>query len=244
MTTINLEGSGSVQQNDSMTGRIKTYMNLSPHHLLAASRSVGRVRQIEKEYEFQPLGPFWEEILHNALGIATLTVASLECYANELYFENTIFPPTLNPIATTMAAPMVEKETVLFKFEFALALNSGKRLSHGEPSVQNVAALIKLRNSVLHFRPEWFDEQDKHDKLSRLLIHKFELSRFLPGEPVFPRAWASGSFAVWALESTVSFLDYFYAEAAILSPLDKLRKRLSEYAGTDILTSHAATDTL
>ena len=105
-----------------------------------------------------------------------------------------------------------------------------------KPVVQNVEALIKLRNAVVHFRPEWFDEQDKHDKLSRQLIHKFKLSRFLRHEPLFPRAWASGSFAVRALKSTVDFLDHFYHEAGMISPIAKSRARLSEYLRSYHLT--------
>lgn len=205
------------------------------HHLFAASRSAGRVRQIEKDNELAPFGPFWDEILHNSLAIAALTVASLEGFANELYFENSALVLSLNPAATEIIAAMIDKEKILTKYDLVLALLSGKRMPCDRCVVQNVHALIKLRNSALHFRPEFLSAQDKHDKLSRQLVHKFELSRFVsPHEPLFPRAWASGSFAVWALKSTVDFLDYFYHEVKVTSPVERIRADLSDYAGADI----------
>ena len=112
----------------------------------------------------------------------------------------------------------------------ALALRSGKELSFSISVVQNVDALIKLRNAVVHFHPEWFDAQDKHDKLSRQLAYKFERSAFLAGEPLFPRAWASGSFVVWALKTTVEFIEHFCIESGIPNPLSQFRNRISKYS--------------
>jgi hypothetical protein len=94
--------------------------------------------------------------------------------------------------------------------------------------VQNADALIKLRNAVVHFKPEWFDEQDKHDKLSRLLAYKFQQTPFLKPEPIFPRAWASHSFAAWAILSTASFIDYFHAQLGTESFLTKWKGKISE----------------
>ena len=93
MTTVNLAAdpviqinncSSGIQINNCSSGSIKTYTNLAPHHLLAARRFADRIREIEKEHESEPVGPFWNEILHNALGVVTLAVASLEGYANEV----------------------------------------------------------------------------------------------------------------------------------------------------------------
>jgi hypothetical protein len=142
-----------------------------------------------------------------------------------LYFESSgafAVGLGLNPVATELIAELAEKERVLLKFELVLAVRTGKSLSRGVPAVQNVASLIKLRNAVLHFRPEWSCEQKEHGKLARQLANRFELSPFLPNEPVFPRAWASGSFAFWALQSVKEFLDYFFFEANILNPLDSI----------------------
>lgn len=213
-----------------MTATGKTRMNLALHHLFGACRFTARIRELEEAHESDIFGPFWEEVLHNALGVATLTVACLECYANEFYFEGSILATTLNPTATNAVAALIDKESILRKYEVALAIRSDKPLPYDAAVVQNVDALIRLRNAVVHFRPEWFAETGAHDKLSRRLDHKFAPSRFLPGEPLFPRAWASGSFSVWALKTAVEFLDYFCPEANVPNPLDLFRERISEYS--------------
>ncbi|SCX57623.1 hypothetical protein [Nitrosospira sp. Nsp1] len=234
MTTNNLSVSSLVQLDEVSSVSIKTRVNLAWHHLFAASRAVGHVRQIEKEYESVPYGPFWEEIFHRSLSIVTLTVASLEGLANELYFENSAIEPTLNPAAAEVVARVIDRESIITKFDLVLALRSGKRMPRDTGVVQNVEALVSLRNAVLHFRPEWSCQQDRHKKLSDKLLHKFQPSPFLPNESLFPRAWASGSFGVWALKATVNYLDYFYNEVNIRSPVKEYRVALSEYSGATI----------
>ena len=205
----------------------KTRMNLGLHHLFAACRYGARIQEIEHENAGKEFGPFWEEILHNALGVATLTVASLESYANEMYFEGSILKDKLSSASIDELTRLIDRESVLRKYSVALAVRTDKHFDFGSTPVQNADALIKLRNAVVHFRPEWFGEQCKHDKLSRLLQHKFHQSCFLPTEPIFPRAWASASFAAWALKSNVEFLEHFYSEVGLDCPLYQFKDQLA-----------------
>lgn len=206
----------SLQANTSLsikvTATARTRTNLALHHLFAACRFSARIHDLERENAGQPFGTFWEEILHNALGVATLTAASLESYANEMYFEGSILGESLSAPAAAEVAELIDREPVLRKYAVALAVRGGKRLDFGATAVQNADALIKLRNAVVHFRPEWFGEQQAHLKLSKQLLHKFLPSPHLSSEPLFPRAWASASFSKWAIESSIDFLRYFYAE--------------------------------
>ena len=224
----------SIQTSCTVTATVKTRINLALHHLFAACRFAARLQAIEQEYSGQAFGEFWEEAFHNGLGVATLTVAALECYANEMYFEGSILGNTLTPAAAQELAQLVDKESVLRKYSMALAVRGGKQLDFGLAPVQNVEALIKLRNSVVHFRPEWFGEGGKHEKLSKVLQHKFLPSAFLPNEPIFPRSWASASFATWALQSTVAFLEYFYNEVDITCPLRQFKTQLSSLSNNAI----------
>lgn len=214
--------------NDTVTFTVRQRNNLALHHLFAACRFASRIEQVEREKSGQLFGAFWEEIFHNSLGVATLTVASIESYANELYFEGSILTPTLNPAAALQIAELIDSKSILDKYSIALAVRVGKRLDRGISPVQNAAALIQLRNAVVHFRPEWFDEQDKHDKLSKILQDKFNASAFFPNEPMFPCAWASHEFAAWALRTTVEFLEHFYSEAGVECPLSKFKTQLRE----------------
>ena len=210
-----------------VTATARSRTNLALHHLFAACRLSARVKQIEAENAGQPFGEFWEEILQCSLGVAMLSVAALESYANEMYFEGAVLKPGINAAAAAELSEIVDKEQILRKYAIALAITSAKRMDMGTSNVQNAAVLIRLRNAVVHFRPEWFDDQDEHGKLSKQLASKFQPSPFLPNEPIFPRAWASHSFTVWALKSTVAFLDHFHFEAALPTPIEQFRTRLS-----------------
>jgi hypothetical protein len=201
--------SARIQATATGTATLSTCAYLGLHHLLAACRFASRIAELELENSGRPFGAFWDEILHNSLGVATLTVASLESYANELYVEGSIVTPALNPAAAQEIAELIESASILQKYSTALAVRVGKPLDRGIEPVQNAHALIKLRNAVVHFRPEWSHEQDKHDKLAKILRHKFKPSAFFRNQPTFPLAWASHDFAVWALRTTVEFLEYF-----------------------------------
>lgn len=209
----------------------RTRMNLSLHHLWAACRFATRVREIESANAGKPFADFWDEIFQYSLGVATLTTAALESYANELYFEGSAIAPVLNPAAAEECLDLVDNQPVLRKYSLVLTFRAQKRLDSGSTQVQNVDALIRLRNAVVHFRPEWFGTQDQHEKLSRRLQYRFEGSPFLPGESLFPRAWASHSFAEWAIRSAVSYLDYFYAEANLENPITQFRDRIASLSG-------------
>ena len=64
--------------------------------------------------------------------------------------------------------------TFFDKYRLALVIRANKRLDRGATPARNADALIKLRNAVVHFRPEWFEENGKHEKLStKWLADKF-----------------------------------------------------------------------
>ncbi len=214
----------------SVSAVVRTRMNLGLHHLLAACRFAGTIREIEERHVDDIFSDFWNEILQNALGVVALSVAALESYANDLYFEGSILKNSLSPEAAQKIAKLIDKESILNKFDTALAIKTGKQLKHHSEIVQNISTLIKLRNAVVHFRSEWTDQQGLHEKLSKTLTHKFNPSPFLPNEPLFPGAWASASFAQWAIRSAIDFLDYFFAELAEPSPLAKFKDRAIDLA--------------
>lgn len=202
---------------------------MAPHHLMAACRFAARVRQIERDVAPDEFMSVWDEIIQNALGVATLTVASLESYANQFHFDGQV-TGNLSILAAEVVGELIDREPILSKYKIALAIKSGKRLASNSPEVQNVQLLIKLRNAIVHFRPEWFCQQKKHLKLSKQLTDKFQCSKFLERQPIFPSAWASGDFVVWALCSTKSFIEYFCSEAELENPLNSFNYQLKKYS--------------
>jgi hypothetical protein len=230
MATYNESISESANATVMVTARTRT--GLAPHHLLAAARFTVRIGVVERENAGQPLGEFWEEVLQHSLAVATLTVACVECYANELFFEQSAITPHLSPAAARLIADSLDRDPILRRYAAVYAIRTGKELALGADAIQDMDRLIRLRNAVVHFRPEWFEEQAQHAKLSRQLQYRFDATPFLlPAEPLFPRAWASHSFAVWALRSTVTFLDYFFEQVGLPCPLSPFRARLTALSG-------------
>ncbi len=194
-------------------------MDLAMLHFLAACRFAGRACIVEKDNIGQPLGAFWDEIFQNCLGLVSSTAAAIECHANELLFENAALSPPLNGATLSVLADALDRETALKKFSAILAVKSGQKLDKGNAAVQNIAALISLRNAVLHYRPEWFEQQNRHQDVSAQLAHKFVPSALFGNEPLFPRRWASAGCATWAIQSVVRFFDYFHGIAGMDSPM-------------------------
>jgi hypothetical protein len=68
--------------------------------------------------------------------------------------------------------------------------------------------LIGILDGLVHFRPEWSDEQGKHFKLSKLLIsEKIPLDPALPNPiDAFPLACMYADTADWATSTADSFI--------------------------------------
>ncbi|MDD5366766.1 MAG: hypothetical protein PHR30_15620 [Gallionellaceae bacterium] len=211
------------------------HAHLALHHLQSACQYSSKLAQIEQENAGKPFGAFWAEILHSSLGVAALTVLFLDDCADRLYIDDCV-----NPVAGHAATAAdrqtepVGMEDILRKYSNALEICVGKPLDYSVAPVQNVDALIKLRNKVVdQLLNQHRDELELYDKLSFILHDKFESSVFFPDEPVLPRAWASYSFAAWAIRSTVEFLEYFYAEAGVPSPIAGLKPQLAKLSGSE-----------
>jgi hypothetical protein len=222
----------SGSSNLSVSAMATVRSNLGIHQLFAACKAAARISTTESENVGNDFGPFWDDILHDSLVVVTTSVASLESYANELYFEGRFIGSSINAAAAAELSELIDKESVLRKFSTALAFRANKRLDYGATPTQNIDALIKLRNFVVHYRSEWSEAQGAHHKISKVLNGKFDPSPFLPNtEPMLPKAWASRSFACWAIRSVYEFMAYFYAEASEDNPLDKFKSRISQLSG-------------
>lgn len=217
-----------------LTATAVTRFNLGVHHLFTACRATKRIAAVEAEKSGQPFGDFWETVLHDGLVVATSSVACLESYANELYFDPSYVGHGLSAPASEQLAALVDRESVLEKFSTAHIFRSGCALPKGEPVVQAVDSLIRLRNALIHYRSEWFGQPEEHARLSARLDGKFSPSPFLPSEPLFPRAWASRSFAEWAIRSVYAFLVSFYDSTDAPSKLRDYKSRLVELSGCEL----------
>ena len=232
MTTdnpVSVTGSGvCVGGRATAQGTVRTRTNLSIPHLLSACLFSRSLSQLEAAHHGEALGPFWEEILAHATASVLLSVASLESYVNELFADlGRHFPSIPNAILQKIWETH-ERKPILEKFDLALLLRNAPLVDRGSRPGQDVVLLIGLRNAVVHFKPEWFDSQEDHAKLSTKLRACFAGSPFFgPGESLFPRGWATHDCTAWAINSAVAFIDMIDRQAGLSSHLDHFRSRLT-----------------
>ena len=71
--------------------------------------------------------------------------------------------------------------------------------------------LMKLRNALVHFRPDWDSVQEHHGKLGKQLKGAFPPSPFVSSDtaPFFPTRCMSHGCAAWAVRTAWNFGDAF-----------------------------------
>jgi hypothetical protein len=177
-----------------------------------------RCGSLETENAGQQFGDFWDEIQANAIATVFSSVAALEAYANELFGDYATVFPGVHLSVMAKLWELCEQKPTLEKFEFALLLRQKPTFEKGAAPYQDVAALIKLRNALVHYKPEWSDQQSEHAKVSAVLAHRAVRSQwFAPPQSLFPRAWASYGSACWAVRSVAAFLPHFETRASLTS---------------------------
>jgi hypothetical protein len=202
-------------------------VNLSIAHLLAAAMFSRAAGALESLNTGQPFGEFWMDIQANAIGAIFTSVAGLEAFANELFVDHATVFPDIRPEVMAKLWELYEQKRTLEKYEFALLLRHGNPFHAGRSTYQNIDVLIKLRNALTHFKPEWSDQAVEHAKLSKYLQPRIKPSPFFPkNEPLFPRAWAGHSSTQWAIRAVVSFILEFETSAKLPSRLQSYRQRL------------------
>jgi len=198
---------GKVAPTITATATADVRVNFAVPHLLSAAlmcRNVGELERANKDKDF---GNFWEDILANASAALFTSVAALESYANELFVDHKSIFPELKSEVMAKLWELYEQKPTLEKFEFALLLKGATAFDRGAPPYQDVSTIIRLRNGLMHFKPEWFSAQEEHAKLSKMLAYRATLCPFFPtSEPLFPRGWTSHATVKWVIRSVLNFL--------------------------------------
>ena len=107
---------------------LRTRVNLALHHLFAACRGCAVIGSIEAAHSGEVYGPFWDEILHNALSVAALSVAALETYANQLYRDGVLERTGVTTAASEEIVALVDREQILSKYSLILSFSKDARL--------------------------------------------------------------------------------------------------------------------
>lgn len=191
----------------SIQARVRS--NLAGHFLASAASLARRAGQIERENETSEWGPFGEELLQSVFTSVVMAAISLESYANERFAD-----------ADDMKLPGwpslrdVERLQALQKFNLALVACEAKRFDEGTQPAQRASMLFRVRDALVHFKPEWDDATGTHSKLSGKLQSEVSKSRHFINSP-FPQGFLSHSFASWGVKTALDFVAEFSKRAGL-----------------------------
>ena len=199
-----------------VSGSAKVRTNLAVQHIFAAANFARNAGELEAANAGQSFSGFFEEILWNVSASVFFAVAALEADVNEIFIDADLNFREHEKYITDEIWRLIEQKSILEKYEMVLTLKKKANFVKGVAFYQNADSLIKLRNALVHFKPEWSDEKMEHLKIENRLNGKFPLSPFLPSSAeFFPKKCMSFGCADWAVKTALSFRGAF----SILSEL-------------------------
>lgn len=208
--------------------RLRQKSAFAVQHMIAAARFSRQCGQVQTENLGKEFGPFFDEQISCVSATVMLCVAALEANINEHLSVGERLFPHVNESARNEFIELLEPVAILDKYQKSLSFKGIEVFDRGGEPFQSVDTLIALRNELVHFHPEWHDEQDRHKKLGQRLAEKFELSPFLKeeGSVLFPQRFISHGCTKWAVQSSIKFMDKFSELIGFESNFKKFQSRL------------------
>lgn len=182
---------------------LRVRRNFALSHLSAATSFTLQIEELERINVGKTFGPFFDEIQRYVSAAVIMSAAAIEANLNEVAEDKRVDQEFMNEIDRLPA----------LKRHQAFLEHLGKpKLNAGAEPCQSVQALIQFRNELLHFRPEWADnETGRHRRLGKQLSKVgFRMSPFLPDtEQVFPMRCMSHGCGEWAVKKSLQFIREF-----------------------------------
>jgi hypothetical protein len=157
-------------------------------------------------------------------------------------------PRPCNPCAKdpkTMCLPSYERWFLLDKFQLALYLASGKPFNLGDDVWKNAVCLRKLRNYLVHYKPEWirykrsnasYHAKDKTKGVMKCLKDRGFKNKLFPDDPWLHegrlKVRMGADCAEWAVKSSSDFLYEFYERMRIDDLKNSMRDRWTYKIGS------------
>jgi len=164
----------------------------------------------------------WDTVKQLSTSAVVMATTALESVINEFYLdamaENSFAVGPIGPNALQTLRvlwPELERRrvSILGKYDCALTTCGKTPISKGEGVGQQAEGLIKLRNAIVHFKPEWSGERREHKKLEERLAPMFpscDLAEQSSGSMSwFPFRCLGAGCAVWAVDTAQSFVSEF-----------------------------------
>ena len=222
------------------TVNVSSRLYLSLQHIQSAALFARYSGRIEREYD----GSFSGELLTEYLAYVTASIftaiAFLEARINEFfadagekYGENPLDSDTKKLLADKWES--ISKDysiKMMDKFDIALMVVGKPVFNRGEKPAQDVALVVRLRNTLTHYEPEWINDVTKalsmvatKKKPIKSLLGKFSISPLMDEKN--PYKFLNYGCARWAVESSLAYSDEFYARLEKPAPYEHIRKYLA-----------------
>ena len=183
--------------------------NMARHHFTAARSFAERASHIESDLLATEPKDETEESSQRAfvVGAVVLAVMGLEACINEVYLDacdkNKQKLTGLDERETALLAEWwaeTESRPILLKYQHALLLLNRGEFPKGENPYQDADSLVRLRNALTHYKPEWDDSLDVHSDLQSRLTGKFTLNALSTKDALwFPHQCLGSGCAKWAV---------------------------------------------
>jgi hypothetical protein len=204
-------------------------------HMMAAARFSRMCGDVEIQHKGEPLGSFFDEQITYVSATVLLATASIESNINEYFSDPNANFPEINKRVFDEMLPLIEEESIPDKYQLALVLKGKEKFLKDCSPFQDTEALIKLRNALVHFRPEWHDEQDLHKKIEGRLKGRFEINPFIgPNGVFFPQQCMSYGCTKWAVQTALGFMKEFSTRSGLPYRFEIFASRLNPRSDKEV----------
>lgn len=194
---------------------------LSRHHIISAHHFAKSAEDIEAHGGDVPQGEKWRYRAYVTAGVLS-SVAYLSASINELYLEVRKLSQSGEPGVRreldllVEAWPRISKVQVLQRYQLALAVADADQYNPDRMPYLDADNLVRLRDALISYDPEWDDDRGKHHTLESRLQKKFPPSPLVSSRrPWFPDQCLGSGCAKWAVETVQSFTNDFYRRMAL-----------------------------
>lgn len=191
----------------------KLFYTFSSQHLESAQYFAEKAGEMEQQESVDR-----SQHRANVTAAVLTSVAFLEALVNEAYFKiiQTKLPPSLAESQRQLIQQLwdqtVEGVSTLKKYQVLLLMLGATPFDAGGHPYQDTQSLIKLRNCLIHYSPEFHDEAQEHEALKRRLQGKFAENPLAPHTHLwFPHQCLGAGCARWSIDTARVFAEAFTA---------------------------------
>jgi hypothetical protein len=201
----------------------------SREHVAAAAMHARGARRLELEHAARQL--YLSEHRAHAIGAVIFSAAALEAAANELFSDASDNPASIRPVDEVAAkrlgalwradVPRTAAYPILEKYAIALLLTDRAGFDTGTEPWQSASALVKLRNALIHYEPEWVPMPggDQTHSFEKSLRGKFPENPLAPADsPYYPAKLLGHGCAQWAVRTALVFSTEFSKRMGLFGP--------------------------